>query len=144
MFAIVCAFGAGVTAYVGRALEGPVEACSLLRTGLEVDADRLAVICSGTRWTWRQLDELSGRLAVNLLALGLQPGDRVASLMPNRPGLIVHYLACFKAGLVATPLNYRYTPPEIDHALAVSDARALSCTPSGSRGSRRARSGGSR
>jgi acyl-coenzyme A synthetase/AMP-(fatty) acid ligase len=45
--------------------------------------------------------------------------------MPNRPGLVVHYLACFKAGLVATPLNYRYTAPEIDHALAVSEARAL-------------------
>jgi acyl-coenzyme A synthetase/AMP-(fatty) acid ligase len=45
--------------------------------------------------------------------------------MPNRPELIVHYLACFKAGLVATPLNYRFLAPEIDHALAVSEARAL-------------------
>ena len=45
--------------------------------------------------------------------------------MPNRPALIVHYLACFKAGLVATPLNYRYMAPEIDHALAVGEARAL-------------------
>jgi acyl-coenzyme A synthetase/AMP-(fatty) acid ligase len=45
--------------------------------------------------------------------------------MPNRPALVVHYLACFKAGLVATPLNYRYMAPEIDHALAVSGARAL-------------------
>ena len=26
--------------------------------------------------------------------------------MPNCPALVVHYLACFKAGLVATPLNY--------------------------------------
>jgi long-chain acyl-CoA synthetase len=38
---------------------------------------------------------------------------------------MVHYLACFKAGLVATPLNYRYTPPEIDHALKVSGASVL-------------------
>jgi len=68
---------------------------------------------------------MSSRLAGSLLALGLRPGDRVASLMPNRPGLIVHYVACFKAGLVATPLNYRYTAPEIDHALRVSNARAL-------------------
>ena len=45
--------------------------------------------------------------------------------MPNRPALVVHYLACFKAGLVATPLNYRYMAPEIDHALQVSKARAL-------------------
>ena len=45
--------------------------------------------------------------------------------MPNRPALIVHYLACLKAGLVATPLNYRYMPPEIDHALEVSGASLL-------------------
>jgi CRISPR-associated DxTHG motif protein len=45
--------------------------------------------------------------------------------MPNRVALIAHYLACFKADLVMTPLNYRYTPPEIDHALAVSGARII-------------------
>src|SRR4029077_4046211 len=53
------------------------------------------------------------------------PGDRIASLMPNRILLLVHYLACFRAGLVTTPLNYRYAPREIDHALEVSGARAI-------------------
>jgi acyl-CoA synthetase (AMP-forming)/AMP-acid ligase II len=45
--------------------------------------------------------------------------------MPNRTALIAHHLACLKAGLVATPLNYRYTPPEIDHAVDVSGARII-------------------
>jgi acyl-CoA synthetase (AMP-forming)/AMP-acid ligase II len=106
-------------------LEGPVSLCGLLRAGLDANPEGLALICADTRWTWRTLDDLSDRLAVSLLGLGLNPGDRVASLMPNRPALVVHYLACFKAGLVATPLNYRYMAPEIDHALAVSEARAL-------------------
>ena len=114
-----------MTGYVGRALAGPVRPSDLLRVGLDADPDGLALISADTRWTWRTLDELTDRLAVNLLDLGLNPGDRVASLMPNRPALIAHYLACFKAGLVATPLNYRYMAPEIDHALAVSQARAL-------------------
>ncbi len=110
---------------VGRALARPVIPCDLLRAGLDANPDGLALISVDTRWTWRTLDDLSDRLAVALLGLGLNPGDRVASLMPNRPALVVHYLACFKAGLVATPLNYRYTAREIDHALAVSEARAL-------------------
>jgi non-ribosomal peptide synthetase component F len=109
--------GDSVTGYAGRALERPVSLCGLLRAGLDANPDGLALICADTRWTWRTLDDLSDRLAVSLLGLGLNPGDRVASLMPNRPALIVHYLACFKAGLVATPLNYRYMAPEIDHAL---------------------------
>jgi acyl-coenzyme A synthetase/AMP-(fatty) acid ligase len=75
--------------------------------------------------TWRELEEASSRLAAGYLGLGLVAGDRVGSLMPNRVDLVVHYLACFKAGLIATPLNYRYTATEIDHALAVSGARAL-------------------
>jgi acyl-coenzyme A synthetase/AMP-(fatty) acid ligase len=64
-------------------------------------------------------------LAAGYLSLGLEPGDRLASLMPNRVALAVHYLACFKAGLVTTPLNYRYTAGEIDHALSVTTAAAL-------------------
>jgi long-chain acyl-CoA synthetase len=71
------------------------------------------------------LDEASSRLAASYLSLGLKTGDRVASLMPNRTALTTHYIACIKAGLVATPLNYRYRPPEIDHALEVSGASIL-------------------
>src|SRR5438874_9200404 len=117
--------GGTMAGYAGRSLERPVMPSGLLRAGLDADPDGLALISTQTRWTWSTLDDLSDRLAVSLLGLGLQPGDRIASLMPNRPALIVHYLACFKAGLVATPLNYRYMAPEIDHALAVSEARAL-------------------
>ena len=117
--------GGDVAGYAGRALEGPASPYGLLRAGLDAGPDGLALISGDTRWTWRTLDDLSDRLAAGLLALGLNRGDRVASLMPNRPALIVYYLACFKAGLVATPLNYRYMAPEIDHALTISKARAL-------------------
>ena len=85
----------------------------------------MALVSAEGRWTWRELDRASGRLAANLLGLGLKAGDRVASLMPNRATLVVHYLACLRAGLVATPLNYRYMAPEIDHALEVSGASVL-------------------
>ena len=111
--------------YAGSGVDRPASLCDLLRVGLDANPDGVALISADTRWTWRTLDRLSGRLAESLLGLGLKPGDRVASLMPNRPALVVHYLACFKAGLVATPLNYRYMGPEIDHALEISNARVL-------------------
>jgi len=87
--------------------------------------DEPALVSLERTWTWREADETSTRLATQYLALGLKSGDRVASLLPNRGALLVHYLACFKAGLVATPLNYRYQTPEIDHALEVSEAALL-------------------
>jgi long-chain acyl-CoA synthetase len=110
----------------GAPLEAPAAPLhDLLALGLTAGPDEAAMVSAEERVTWRELEEASLRLAGGYLALGLEPGDRVASLMPNRIGLAIHYLACFKAGLVATPLNYRYTFREIDHALEVSGAAAL-------------------
>ncbi len=106
----------------GPLLEEPVRLSELLQVGLQIHADAPALISMERQWTWAELERTTSGLAAHYLALGLKPGDRVASLMPNRIALIAHYLACFKAGLVATPLNYRYTPPEINHALEVSEA----------------------
>jgi long-chain acyl-CoA synthetase len=109
----------------GRELAAPVDLRDLVRVGLDAEPDAVAVSSATDRMTWRELDEASDRLARNYAALGLEAGDRIASLMPNRIGLLAHYLACFRAGFVTTPLNYRYATPEIDHALAVSGARAI-------------------
>ena len=114
----------------GPPLAKPVDLFTILGAGLAAKPDALALASGQTSWTWRQLEETCDRLARNLLGLGLEPGDRVASLMPNRSELIIHYIACMKAGLVATPLNYRYMAPEIDHGLALSGARILLATPS--------------
>ena len=97
----------------------------LLRIGLGAAPDETALVSIVRSLTWRELEDESSALAGGYLGLGLREGDRIASLMPNRVDLVVHYLACFKAGLVATPLNYRYTFREIDHALEVSGADAL-------------------
>jgi long-chain acyl-CoA synthetase len=109
----------------GPSLDQPVDIATLLHAGLGRHTDAIALASAKTRSTWRELESIANRLAANLIAYGLEPGDRVATLMPNRTALLMFYLACFKAGLVVTPLNYRYTPREIDHALEVSGAAAL-------------------
>jgi long-chain acyl-CoA synthetase len=109
----------------GRQLAAPVDLRNLLCVGLDHEPDATAVTSATDIMTWGELDDASDRLARQYVALGLSAGDRIASLLPNRALLLVHYLACFRAGLVTTPLNYRYAPPEIDHALEVSGARAI-------------------
>ncbi len=110
----------------GSPLERPAPPLNeLLGVGLETAPKELAMVSAQRSMTWRELEAESSALAAGYRGIGLEAGDRVASLMPNRIDLVVHYLACFKAGLVATPLNYRYTYREIDHALEVSGARAL-------------------
>lgn len=109
----------------GAKLEKSFDLPSLLRPWLAERPGDPALVELDESCTWAELEAASDRLARNLLDLGLEPGDRIASLMPNRPALVVHYLACAKAGLVATPLNYRYAPPEIDHAIGTSGAALL-------------------
>src|ERR671924_1729040 len=110
----------------GARLEAPAAPLNdLLRVGLDAAPDEVAIVSARRALSWRELDRASAALAGGYRGLGLEPGDRIASLMPNRVDLAVHYLACFRTGLIATPLNYRYTAPEIDHALEVSDARVL-------------------
>jgi long-chain acyl-CoA synthetase len=111
--------------HLGDPLEQPVPLSDLLATGLARSPDEPALLSLEGNASWSELDRMATGLAASYLGLGLEPGDRFASLMPNWIALIAHYLACFKAGLVATPLNYRYTAPEIDHALEVSQARVI-------------------
>ncbi|KMM16469.1 class I adenylate-forming enzyme family protein [Synechococcus sp. GFB01] len=97
----------------------------LLSRGLQETPDSTALSTAEAELSWRELDQRSRLLACCYRAMGLQPGDRVASLLPNRIDAVLHVLACIHAGLVATPLNYRYRALEIDRALRVSSARLL-------------------
>lgn len=109
----------------GDDLKETVAVLDILKRGLETRPDDPALVSLEESYTWREVEEASNNLAGNYLAHGLAPGDRTASLMPNRPALLIHYLACFKAGLVAVPLNYRYHTPQIEHALNVSGAKTI-------------------
>src|ERR1700753_1942116 len=110
----------------GARLDAPAAHLSdLLRLGLETEPEEVALLSNRRALTWRELEDASSRVAAGYLGLGWGAGERVASLMPTGVDLVVHYLACFKAELIATPLNYRYTAAEIDHALRVSGARVL-------------------
>jgi len=110
---------------VGPPLEEPINLPFILEAGLREKPDCDALVSLRRRWTWRELDRASDNMAGNYLQLGLRPGDRVASFMPNRTELLAHYLACMKCGLVAVPLNYRYMAPEVDRALSIAEPRLL-------------------
>jgi long-chain acyl-CoA synthetase len=97
----------------------------MVGTNAAVAPDFIGVASDSREITWAELEAMAGRWAAALRGHGLRPGDRVASLLPNRIDLLVHYLGCIAAGLVAVPLNYRYVPPQVDHALETCGASAL-------------------
>lgn len=109
----------------GPPLTVPADLTDLFRQGLSADPEATALYALDEKFNWRELDAVCTRLALRYLSLGLNPGDRVASIMPNRAALLIHYLACMRAGLVAMPLNYRYTAADINYALGLATPAAL-------------------
>ncbi|MFF9555739.1 long-chain fatty acid--CoA ligase [Streptomyces albus] len=91
--------------------------------GHQPDAE--AVVCGPVRLTYAELDDHSDRLAVALRRLGMDRGDRVATLAANRAELVVTEVALYKAGLTRVPINARLGTAEITHLLRESEARVL-------------------
>ncbi|WP_407555433.1 AMP-binding protein [Streptomyces sp. Pv4-95] len=75
-------------------------------------------------WSFADIDDWSSRLAHRLIALdGIQPGDRVAIMLPNVVHWPVVWLAALKAGAVAVPINSSYQRGDLAFVLRDSGAR---------------------
>ncbi|HYD49494.1 MAG TPA: acyl-CoA synthetase [Terriglobales bacterium] len=69
----------------------------------------------------------SNQLVHGLRALGMQPGDCIATVLPNGAAMIELYLAAAQAGFYLTPINHHLTAAEIAYILADSDAKVFVC-----------------
>jgi long-chain acyl-CoA synthetase len=77
--------------------------------------------------TYRELNDLSDRMAAVLADRGVKKGDRVAIFMPNIPQFIITFYGILKAGGVVVASNPTYTQPELEHQLTDSGAVAIVC-----------------
>jgi fatty-acyl-CoA synthase len=89
------------------------------------ECDALVVRHQGVRWTYAELKRRVDDFAAGLLALGLEPGDRVGIWSPNNAEWVVTQFATAKAGLVLVNINPTYRLAEADYALNKVECRAL-------------------
>ena len=68
------------------------------------------------------------RVAGGLVASGIEPGDRVAALLPNVPELLEMHFAAPAARAVFVPINVRVSGPELAYILEHCGARAAGDT----------------
>lgn len=86
---------------------------------------REALVWGTERWTWRALDAEVDRVAKGLIALGVEPGERVALWMTNRPEWIFLMFAIARVGACIVPLNTRYRSDDVAYAVAQSRSGTL-------------------
>ncbi|MER6345250.1 long-chain-fatty-acid--CoA ligase [Streptomyces sp. NPDC001595] len=75
--------------------------------------------------TYAELDEHSARAAALLRSDGIQPGDRVALMLPNVPEFVVLYYGVLRAGAVVVPMNPLLKTRETEFHLTDSGAVRL-------------------
>jgi fatty-acyl-CoA synthase len=87
--------------------------------------EALVVAHQKIRWTYAELKSRSDAFASGLLALGLDPGDRVGIWSPNCAEWTIAQFATAKAGLILVNINPAYRLSELEHVLRAVGCRTL-------------------
>jgi len=98
---------------------------SFLERSARVFPEKTAVVYGNRRMTYSELAAEAMQVAHALRASGIQPGDRVAYLMPNLPEMLVAQFAVPLAGAVLVSVNTRLSDEEIAYILNHSGAKVL-------------------
>ena len=89
------------------------------------DAEAMVDVPSGRRWTYLELDADVTALALGLLAVGVEAGDRIGIWAPNCPEWTVLQYASAKVGAVLVNVNPAYRSHELAYVLGQSGLRML-------------------
>ncbi|MEZ3160945.1 AMP-binding protein [Microbacterium sp. BWT-B31] len=79
----------------------------------------------GERLSYAGLLDRASRVAGGLLAVGLEPGDRVALRYAAGVDWVVGFWGTLLAGGIAVAVNTRFAEPEVDYALRIADVRIV-------------------
>jgi fatty-acyl-CoA synthase len=87
--------------------------------------DLTAVVHGDRRFTWREFDERSARVAAAFSAAGLGPDSKIGLYLYNGNEYLEAHYAAFKMRGVPVNVNYRYLDEELVYLLDNADAEAL-------------------
>lgn len=102
---------------------------SHLRRAAHLFPDREALVYHGFRKTYSEYHARVSRLASALVGLGIEPGDVVATLLPNIPAHCEAHFGVPTAGAVLNAINTRLEADTIAYILDHGEARLVLCDP---------------
>ena len=97
----------------------------LVHRAAERHGDGDALVFDGRRWTWADYDTEVDRAACMLLALGIEPGDKVALWLMNSPEWLFTFFGAIRIGASIVPLNTRLREKDVEYCVTHSNAKAL-------------------
>ena len=98
---------------------------SLFRRQVEQYPDNIAVVYHDIRLTYKQVDELSERIAAYVQSLGLGSEDVVSILIPRSEWMVIASLGVLKSGCAYQPLDATYPPERLNFMMQDAGAKLL-------------------
>ena len=98
---------------------------AMLEESFRKHAAKPYTVCMDRWMSYGQLDSLSSALGAWLQSRGLEPGARVAIMLPNIPQFPVTMSGILRAGYTCVNVNPLYTARELEHQLKDSGATAI-------------------
>ena len=87
--------------------------------------DKVAYVTPEHTLSYRQLDAAADRVAAAIVASGVDPGDRVAVMLPDGPTIHAVFVGAERAGVTVIGLGARAGDREIRHLLTKTNARSI-------------------
>lgn len=87
--------------------------CDALAWWARMQPEAPAVVLDGKALTYGRFKDWSDRIADHLLALGIQPGDRVGICALNSHTYCALIMGAIRIGAIVSPINFRFTVREI-------------------------------
>ena len=98
---------------------------TILRASAERKPDSVVLRAGDGSMSYAELDRAAAGVAHGLRERGIQPGDKVALLVPNVPEFTIAYFGILYAGAAVVPINVLAAAPEVAYFLKDSEARLL-------------------
>ncbi len=87
--------------------------------------NKIAIFFQKEKWTFRELDEFSNRVANCFTAFGFKEGDEIGLLMNNKPEFIGIWLGLAKVGIITAFINTNHRLDSLVNSITAFNCKAI-------------------
>jgi long-chain acyl-CoA synthetase len=102
-----------------------VNLAHILGDAVAAHAERPALVGETGTLTYAEIGRRADAATALLVERGVEPGDRVALMLPNGPAFVAAALGTWRLGAILVPLNGLLAPPEVEARLEASTPRVF-------------------
>jgi solute carrier family 27 fatty acid transporter 1/4 len=111
--------------FVRRLQNKNVSLGQLFTANVAKNPDKACMIFEGREWSFKEVNDLSNRIANVFHQHGYKHGDKVGLLMENRPEFVAIWLGLSKLGVVVPLINHNLKKQSLLHSITISDCSAI-------------------